>query len=823
MPLFRLSSSLFRLPSSLFRLPSSLFRPPSSLFRPPSYLFILSFFLLPFYFSGQTFTQTIRGTVLDADSKYSIPGVNIYILNLDTPITAISDANGKFRLEKVPVGRHLVKFSFIGYEEVQLNNVVVNSGKEVVLTIEMHESVIIGQQVDIIGTNDKTKANNDLVTNSSRNFQSEETERYAGSRFDPSKMVANFAGVSTGNDARNDIIVRGNSPLGVLWRLEGVNIPNPNHFSAQGSTGGPISILNNNLLGSSDFLTGAFPAEYGNKTAAVFDLKLRNGNNERYEFFSQVGINGFELGSEGPLSKKTGSSFLISYRYSTFFIFDLLGIRFGVSGIPEYNDGAFKFFLPTKNAGVFTVWGIGGKSSIELLDSEKDSTDWSFTSSGEDLIFGSGMGAGGLSHLYFFNQNFSGKLTLSGSVNQNIITLDTLDPNKNAFNTYTNKSYDYTLWASYVFTHKINAKNSLKYGAIYQHSLFDYNAYYYSRKRQSYVDELKEDGGTGLAEAYFNWQFRPNDKHTLTTGIHYQYFLFNGSQALEPRAGWRCQVKKNQAFSLAYGMHSQTQPTIYYFLKTFDDSTGIYTKTNHNLDFSRSQHLVASYDVTFKHDLRLKTELYGQYLYGIPLIQNSSNSFSLINVGNELEGLPLVDSLENKGTGKNYGIEITFEKFFSKHFYFLTTLSLFEATYKGSDNVERQSAYSGGYVYNILGGYELPVGKKKNKIIGLDLKFNIAAGNRYTPVDLAASITEKHTVYIDSLAWSRKFKDYSKFDVKISFKINSKKATHVFLVHIENIFNRKNVLREVFDEGSGAMRTEYQLGVFPYGAYRIEF
>lgn len=784
-------------------------------------LFIFSFF--PFHFSAQTFTQTIRGTVLDADSKYSIPGVNIFILNLDTPITAVTDANGKFRLEKVPVGRHLLKFTFVGYEEVQMNNVVVNSGKEVVLTIEMHESVIVGQEVDIIGTNDKTKANNDLVTNSSRNFQSEETERYAGSRFDPSKMVANFAGVSTGNDARNDIIVRGNSPLGVLWRLEGVNIPNPNHFSAQGSTGGPISILNNNLLGGSDFLTGAFPAEYGNKTAAVFDLKLRNGNNEKYEFFSQVGINGFELGTEGPISKKNGSSFLISYRYSTFFIFDALGIRFGVSGIPEYNDGAFKLFLPTKKSGVFTIWGIGGKSRIELLDSEKDSTDWSFTSSGEDLIFGSGMGAGGLSHLYFFNPNFSGKLTLSGSVNENIITLDTLDLNKNPYNTYTNKSYDYTLWGSYVLTHKLNAKNSLKYGVIYQHSLFDYNAYYYSRKLRTYVDELKEDGGTGLAEAYFNWQWRPNDKHTLTTGIHYQYFLFNGSQATEPRAGWRYQVKKNQAFALAYGMHSQTQPTIYYFIKTFDDSTGTYTKTNHDLDFSRSQHLVASYDITLRHNLRLKTEIYGQYLYGVPLIRNTSNSFSLINVGNDLEGLPLVDSLENKGTGKNYGVEITFEKFFSKRFYFLTTLSLFEATYKGSDNVERQSAYSGGYVYNILGGYELPAGKKKNKIIGLDIKFNIAAGNRYTPVDIAASIAEKHTVYIDSLAWSKKFKDYSKFDVKLSFKINSKKATHIFFVHIENILNRKNILREVFDEGSGTLRTEYQLGVFPYGAYRIEF
>jgi hypothetical protein len=264
------------------------------------FTFVIFHFLIFNSAFSQILTQTIRGTVVDADSKSPLEQVGVKILNLDTAIYSVTDAGGKFRLAKVPVGRHSLKFSIVGYEDVVLQNIVVTTGKEIVLNVEMHEKLLMGKEVEIIAEKDKTKANNDLVTNSGRSFNREETERYAGARGDPSKMVANYAGVATGNDARNDIIVRGNSPLGVLWRLEDTDIPSPNHFSTQGATGGPVSILNNNLLGSSDFLTGAFPSQYGNRMAAVFDLKMRNGNNEKTEYTGQIGFNGLEAGVEGP-------------------------------------------------------------------------------------------------------------------------------------------------------------------------------------------------------------------------------------------------------------------------------------------------------------------------------------------------------------------------------------------------------------------------------------------------------------------------------------------------------------------------------------------
>jgi hypothetical protein len=270
-------------------------------------------------------------------------------------------------------------------------------------------------------------------------------------------------------------------------------------------------------------------------------------------------------------------------------------------------------------------------------------------------------------------------------------------------------------------------------------------------------------------------------------------------------------------------MHSQTQPLIYYYYKTYNPGTGLYDETNRDLGLSKSQHLVAGYDFNIGHNFRLKLETYYQYLYNIPVSNHSRNSFSMINVGNALDGLPLVDSLYNHGTGQNYGVEFTIEKFFSKHYYFLSTLSLYNSHYQGSDGVTRPTAYDGGYVYNILCGYELPLGKSKNKLLSLDVKYTTAGGNRYTPVDVAASIASRGTEYYDSQAYGLQFAPYSRLDLKLSIRLNSRKTSQMLFVNVENILNQKNILQQTYDPTSQSVHSEYQLGVFPYGGYRIEF
>lgn len=788
------------------------------------YIFIL-LSLVPGSVFAQTFTQTIRGKVIDADSKSEIFGANIILLNSDTLIGSTTSVDGKFRLENVPVGRRAIKVTSIGYNEAILSNLILTSGKEAVLTIELQEKVYTSEVVEIVGITDKTKANNDLITLSARNFQSEETGRYAGSRGDPSKMVANYAGVSSGNDARNDIIVRGNSPLGVLWRLEGIDIPNPNHFSAQGATGGPISMLNNNVLGNSDFLTGAFPAEYGNKNAAVFDIKLRNGNNEKREFTGQLGINGIELGAEGPISKKQGSSYLVNYRYSTLEVFNKLGIRFGVSASPAYQDLSYKINVPTPKAGIFQLWGIGGIGKLKLLDSELKSGDWSYIEKGEDLMFKSSMGATGISNLYFFNPKVSGKLSLSVSATDLDAYIDTLSPvDQSKFRTANNKSTENNVVANYTLTNKINASHLVKAGITYQTIIFNASSSTYSTVYNKYIYDLNvKNASAGLVQGFIHWQIRPSDKLTFNSGIHYQNFLLNNTQALEPRLGMKWSLTEKQNISVGYGMHSQMQPTIYYFYDTYIPATDTYYKSNRNLDLSRSHHAILAYDYNFAKDFRFKFESYYQYLFNIPVQQNWNSSFSMVNVGNALEGIPLVDTLVNEGTGENYGIEFTIEKFFSKHYYFLLTSSIYDSKYKGKNKVTHSTSYNAGYVFNGLAGYELSLGKSKNRSLSLDLKYTLAGGNRYTPIDVEKSKIAGRAIYNDDEAFTKKYQDYSRFDVKLSFKTNRRKISQSMFVVIENIFDTPNILRETYNVKSQTIQREYQLGLFPYFGYRIEF
>ena len=790
---------------------------------------ILLLSLLVFYFCengfAQIYKQTVRGRVLDIDSKSPLFGANIILLNSDTLIGSATDVDGKFRLEKVPIGRQAFKITSVGYEEAVLSNIIITSAKEIVLTVELREKVYTTTAIEIVAEKDKTRANNDLVTVSARNFQAEETSRYAGSRGDPSKMVSNYAGVSSGNDAQNNIIVRGNSPLGVLWRLEGVDIPNPNHFSSQGATGGPVSMLNNNQLGNCDFLTGAFPAEYGNKTAAVFDLKLRNGNNEKREFTGQIGVNGLELGAEGPISKKQGSSYIINYRYSTLEVFNKLGINFGVSASPQYQDLSYKINIPTVKAGIFAFWGIGGISTISLLDSKQKKDDWSFTSKGQDLIFKTGMGASGISHTYFFKSNISGKLSLSASASDFDVTIDTLAPaDLSKFRIASNKSTEGSVIASYTVSDKINVSHLVRAGISHQTILFNAHSFGYSTKYGKYITELNVDkSSAGLMQSFIEWQYRPNDKVTINSGVHYQYFLMNSTQALEPRLGVRFKLSPKQNLSFGYGMHSQLQPTIYYFYENYIPATNSNYRSNRNLDLSKSQHIIMNYDYNFLTGVRFKFETYYQYLYNIPVQQGASSTFSMINEGNALEGLTLVDSLVNKGNGKNYGVEFTLEKFFSKHYYFLTTATFYQSRYKGNDNLEYHTSYDGGYVCNALIGYELGLGKNKNRSLSLDLKYTQAGGNRYTPIDLEKSNIAKEAVYVNSEAFSRKLKDYSRFDVKLSYKTNRKKTSQSLFFTAENIFDTKNILRQSYNPDTKAIQIEYQFGIFPYGGYRIEF
>ncbi|MBX7205872.1 MAG: TonB-dependent receptor [Bacteroidia bacterium] len=787
-------------------------------------IFSISSLLL--FFTGtfaQNFTQTVRGTVIDKESKEPLTGATVSLLNSNPVKGTATDINGNFRLEKVPVGRQSIKVIYVGYKEIILPDVIVNSAKEVVLNIEMEEVVVMKREVVVKANAKKNETNNDLVTVSGRSFTIDQTQRYAGSLGDPSRMASNFAGVAGGgSDQRNDIVIRGNSPLGLLWRLEGADIPNPNHFSSQGANGGPVSILNNNTLANSDFLTGAFPAEYGNANSGVFDLKMRNGNNEKFEFLGQMGFSGVELMGEGPLNKKKGSSFLLSYRYSTLAVFDAVGFKFGNAGIPQYQDISFKFYFPQTKIGSLSLFGIGGNSATQLLDSKKTPAEMAKLAFPLDIDYSSRMGVTGISHLVRIGKTSFVKTVFTISGEGNDVDIDSL----NYLNNYNGVPIQYRRTAttreslhSY-FSKKIDSRNAFKLGIIVTTFQLNMKDTAYNARLGRYKVNYDINEGTGLLQAYANYNFHVNEKITLNAGLHYNRFLLNASESIEPRAGIKWKVTQKQTWGLGFGSHGQNQPLPVYFQKTLiDTGAGRYIFTNKNLKMTRSLHYVLSYENQLGANLYLKSEVYYQQLSKIPVSRNPS-VFSVANFGADFV-FPDADSLVNKGEGRNYGAELTLERFFADGYYFLVTASVFNSEYKGGDGVWRNTAFNGNYVFNALAGRELKF--KKGGILTFSLKVTDAGGKRYTPVDIIRSAQEGKTVYVESRTNELKYKDYFRTDIRVGFKKNGKKITQEWALDIQNVFNTQNILTQQYNLRTGKVEKQYQIGIFPVPLYRIYF
>ncbi|QHT68620.1 TonB-dependent receptor [Rhodocytophaga rosea] len=792
-------------------------------------IFLLPVLLLfPYLINGQTFTQTVKGRITDKESKTALPGAAIALMQKDSLLKGTStDADGYFRLDNIPLGKHTIEVSYVGYQKLSLPGIIVNSGKEVVLSIELEEAVVNMNEV-VVRANNKEGTINEMASVSTRTFSVEETERYAGSRQDPARMASNFAGVQGTNDSRNDIVIRGNSPAGLLYRLEDVDIPNPNHFAIAGTTGGPVSILNNKVIGTSDFMTGAFPAEYGNALAGVFDLKMRNGNNSTHEFTGQFGILGVELSAEGPISKTAKSSYLATYRYSTLRIFQALGIEIGTTAVPNYQDASFKLNFPVGKKSNFSVFGIGGTSQIDIIVSKfAEPPRDIYGDTDRDQYFGSTMGVVGASFSRSMSSSTFTKLTLSTSVSKSNAHHDLVDRDTTLKVIGLTPILGYTFLQgkstlAWYINHKFSVRNTVKAGFFIDRYQFNFiDSVSIKEPSDTFINRFDYRGSTFLLQPYVQTRHRLTEDLTLNAGLHSQFLTLNNSFSLEPRVGLKWKFSPTQALSAGYGIHSQMQPTYIYFYH-LPVANG-FVMHNKNLGFTRSHHLVLSYDHTFSPHVRLKAETYYQSLWDVP-ISIKPSSFSLLNQGSTFERF-FPDTLTNAGTGKNYGIELTLEKFFSNHYFFMVTGSLFDSKYTGSDKVKRNTDFNGNFAMNLLAGTEYAI---KNKTFTFGGKITWAGGRRYSPVDTISTVKSTDIVYIDSQRNSQQFDDYFRADIKLGFKLNSRKLTHEIAVDLVNVLNVKNVLSLTYtynryNPSLSRLREEYQLGFLPLFYYKVDF
>ncbi|MEY5132075.1 MAG: hypothetical protein RLZZ198_79 [Bacteroidota bacterium] len=803
---------------------------------------ILSFFTLLFSVLITAQTQNVRGKVMDSETSFPLAGAKVEIDLKDANgvnYRAVTDGEGEFKITNVPVGKYGLTTKCAQYEP-KTQTIEISSGKELILSISLQELVTNKEEVVVTGRK-KGEIINELAVISAQQFSVEETNRYPGSRMDPARMASNFAGVQGADDSRNDIIVRGNSPLGVVWRVEGIDIPNPNHFAIAGSSGGPVSVLNNKILGNSDFLMSAFPAEYGNSVSGVFDLKLRSGNDQRHEFTGQFGFLGTEFLAEGPLNKKGTASFLMMGRYSTLSLFKSLGIQLGTDAIPTYGDLAFKFNFKLRKGGNLSFWGMGGKSNIAIMISEKTEYTTDLYGEGDrDQYFGTSMGVTGLTYKKAINEKTFVSSTLALSQEIQHANHDYLQRSLNtaggdtsilinaiyplmAYTFTTNKISSYT-----AVNHKINKQHLIKFGYnadlflmnMHDSALIDYNV------PDQYFTRWNYEGSCVLIQPFLQWKWRMSDNTDFTAGIHSQYFsMSNSLSPAELRLGFKHKFPGNQSVFAGGGMHSQIQPLYTYV----DNRKGVGNFFNKGMDFTRSIHSGVGYEKFFNKGFSIRTEAYYQYLYNIP-VTIAPSAFSMINMGSGFTRI-FADSLQNTGTGYNYGLELTVQKYFDKSFFFLFSGTLYDSKYTGSDGILRNTSYNGAYVANLLAGKEFNIGKRN--VLGIGAKVTTAGGKRYGLVDIAKTNQEKDLIYQDSMFNALQFKDYFRMDLKISWRMNAKAMTHEIGLDLVNILGTENVLSLAYapsldpavisDPSYQPITRKYQLGFLPIFYYKIDF
>jgi len=757
-------------------------------------------------------TQSIRGSVLNHATNTPIAFASVVLLNTNPLIGTTTDSLGNFTISNVPVGRYALKVTCIGYEPAINREVLVSSSKQTFLTLQLNENNTLLSELVIRTRVNKEQPLNAMATVSARMLSVEEAKRYAGGFDDPARLATSFAGVA-GNTGDNGIIVRGNAPKFLQWKMEGIEIPSPNHFGdLQSFGGGLFTALSSQMLANSDFFSGAFPAEYNNALSGVFDMAIKKGNSEKRERTIQAGIIGIENSQEGPFKKGSLSSYIYNYRYSTLAILAPL-LPEDASSI-RFQDLSFKLNFPTKKAGTFSIWGIGlidaAKSKVK-----KDSAEWKYYEDKEDNNIKQYMGALGISHKYFLKNNAYLKTTIAATTNGTdwtalkLNSLSTLKPlskisvatSNVVLSSFINKRYS---------PRHINKTGILLTGMMYNLLLNK------SFSENSPPQEIVSSNGfSTLLSAYSNSTINLSDKLHMNIGVNGQFFTLNNHYAVEPRLGFRYQFKQNHSFGLAYGLHSRLESLNYYFNNSLTSGA---RAVNKNLDFTKSHHFVFSYDWNVSDLVHFKVEPYYQQLYSVPVVANSS--FSLLNLQSDWF---FAEKLQNTGEGRNYGIDLTLEKYMSKGYYYMLTGSLFESEYKGADGVWRDTRYNRNYVLNFLTGKEWQVGKNNQNTLSINVRATYQGGNRYSPINNAASNSSKEVVFDETKAFSMQFDPALNVHFTASYRINKSKTSREIALKIVNLTRQADYNGFKYNLIDNRIDQDRVSTLIPNLSYKIEF
>ena len=773
-------------------------------------LFLIAVLTIHSGLYSQSLTQTVRGKVFDNTTQEPLPFSTIVVQNTDPLIGTITNGEGDFILQNVTVGRIDIRIDMLGYDSYVINELLVSSGKELVLNIALQQSNT--ELNEVVVRVSKESPLNSMASLSARQFTVEETQRYAGGLDDPARLVSSFAGVASPSVGSSGISVRGNNPAGLLWRIEGVEVPNPNHFADLTiAGGGMLTAISSQMMGSSDFLTGAFPAEYGNASSGVFDIKLNSGNSSKRQYTLQAGLLGTDFATQGPFVKGKNATYNMNYRYSTMAL--VAPVLPDDAGVLKYQDISFKTNFPTKESGTFSFWGIGALDGVDMV--AIDSTDWETNTDRDNSQTSLNMFATGFSHKISVNSSTFLNSTISASGNGLSFREQRLDFNlqPRPQSKAENQMYRFAIQSN--ISKRFGTSHSNKTGFNFQYLSYNLDIQQSLSEGTPPVQLANQKGNSGLLQVYTQSKINVLPKLTLNMGLNTQYFVLNDNLSIEPRIGFKYELNDSHNFAFAYGVHSRIEQLPVYFT----EASG--SQPNKDLEFMKSAQYVFSYAAKLSDNMRFTVEPYFQKLNNVPVSPDS-----YISTLNNDNALFFSEILCSAGTGRNFGIDFTLERFLHKGFYYMLTASFYDSKYTAADGIERNTRYNKNYVFNIVAGKEWNIGKNKNKILGVNARCNYLGGNRIEPVNQELSVQRKKVVYgetVGNLAFEEKFADIPVFSFAISYRKNKPNYSSVWSLQILNATKSQEFADNYYNFKTGGIDTKYEGIMIPNISYKIEF
>ena len=752
-------------------------------------------------------SQSIIGLIKDKQSGEGIEKVSVKIDGKHT----LSESGGKFILDSIPLGRYSITFSKTGYTTYIIKEVLVGSGKPILLELGLSPLHVALDEVHIKPQINKSTPLNDNALIGAQMFSVDEASRFAGGMDDPARLMSAYAGVSTPSISNNGISVRGNNPAHLQWRLEGVEIPNPNHFAnLEVLGGGFLSTLSSNVLGNSDFLLGAFPAEYNNALSGVFDMRLRNGDRYQHKHTVEIGMLGIDLATEGPFNHQHQSSYLINYRHATTKLLESLAGRDEMGGTLGYQDLNFKLNFPGKRGNSLSVWGTGLIDEVDpILENEKD---WDYAEEGLLSAAKQKSGAMGITHKHYFGQQQSNLTTslafsYSGSDAQEHVH----NPNGDRFLKTKFKNHTSNLILTSALRHQFGPKHSNQTGFTWTNLGYNMQLDQAETSDQQLSTYIHNNGHTQRLSAYTHSKFDLNNDFTLSVGINAQYLNLSQAFSVEPRLSMKWMIAPRSSVALGYGLHGKTENLEVYFVQ---DSLG--NLPNKSLGFTKAHHLLLAWNFTISPDMHLKVEPYYQLLFNVPV--SPEGTYSLLN----RQEYYMRKTLIAEGKGQNYGIDITLEKYLSKNLYYLLSASVYNSQYKGAQTDWLNSRYNRNFIVNALIGKEWFF---NSNILSINLKTTFMGGNRYTPVDIDATLSDPEKVvhYQDQKAFAQQFSPMLIGDISISYKINKPRLAHEFSLKSVNASKQREYQEHRYNIRTHNIDAYRPVNSLFNASYRIEF